>query len=259
MGRSRCFLTNAFGAHILVWNISCVIKIYVECGTNMGCKHQNEIKTHPSLLTLSKEQAGHYRASLLPEARVVNTWISFSQILTATLQLLQPGYRAPHPLWQLRAGNTEVMLPFCHFKGVPNWQHTTLLATSLLSNHEGKKTSMIQNFKLLPSSLSSPRTLWNVLVGRLIWGSSRKDVRGNKISVPSRIVTLSMTVYYLNQHSCLFKMALFYLIWFYWTTSTASHHGTGDKFTTYLQLLIFKMACSSRTRENGFKLRVHLD
>jgi len=57
------------GAHILVRNISHVIKTHVKCGTHLGYKHQTEIKTCNSLPTLDKEQAGHYTASLLPRTR----------------------------------------------------------------------------------------------------------------------------------------------------------------------------------------------
>lgn len=40
------------------------------------------------------------------------------------LQLSQPGYRLPHPLWQPTVRDTKVNLPFCHSKGVT--PHSTL-------------------------------------------------------------------------------------------------------------------------------------
>lgn len=179
MGRSRYFLTNTCGAHLLVWNISHVIKMYVKCWKNMSCKHQNEIKTHPSLLTLNEEQAGQCRASSLHGAqqcwglKCVQRlkyqskcfWVCAVRDETSKgkghgglhastsprsslppLQLLQPGYRASHPRWQPRAGNTEVTLPFCHSKRVPS-RSTLLSLPPLTQQSRGeKKTSMIQGF-----------------------------------------------------------------------------------------------------------------
>lgn len=52
MGRSRHFLTNAFSTHVLVWNISHVIKCVWNVWTNMGYKQRKEIETRNSSPTL---------------------------------------------------------------------------------------------------------------------------------------------------------------------------------------------------------------
>lgn len=80
------------------------------------------------------------------------------------LQLSQPGYRLPVAAHSQRHKGQFTLLPL---KGSHTSQHPALLATSLLCNDEGKK-SMIQTFRLLPGSLSSPRRSCNILVGRLI-------------------------------------------------------------------------------------------
>lgn len=83
------------------------------------------------------------------------------------LQLSQLGYRPPCPLWQPRVRDKG------HFALLPSKGATPcstlpyLAPHSLLSSHKGKKNTS-KTFKLLPSSLNSPKPPCNILVGRLI-------------------------------------------------------------------------------------------
>lgn len=131
-------------------------------------KHQNEIKTHPSLLTLNKEQAIHCRADLLPGAqqcwglkRLKNQhncfWVCAVHAETSTGKIHRGLHASPFPRSSLPPCSfynldTEHLIHCgspglgtrrsCYPSATPRESHvahTTLLATSLLSNHERKK------------------------------------------------------------------------------------------------------------------------
>lgn len=184
MGKSSCFLTNAFGAHILVWNVQHVIKVYVKGGTNIGCRHQNEIKTRNSLPTLDKEEAGHCWGAnasatvsasgcgllMLPEEKDKE---DFTHLLlpdppccSCSFHSLGTGHLVP-------CGSPESLDPSATQRESPCSTLPYSPPHSLATLRGGREA---QSKLSADSKLSSsPRTSCNMLVGRLIWGSTRKD------------------------------------------------------------------------------------
>lgn len=110
------------------------------------------------------------------------------------LQLSQPGYRLPHPLWQPTVRDTKVTLPFCHSKGVTHLRapcptcHLTTLQWWGEEKHD-------PNFQATSRQLEFSKNIMQHISRQINLRNYKKGcIREKKISVPSRMVTLSITV-----------------------------------------------------------------
>lgn len=110
------------------------------------------------------------------------------------LQLSQPEYRPPCPLWQPRVKDTKVTLPFCHSKGVPPRSTLPYLPPHYLaimrSRREAwsKLSATSKQFEFFKNTMQHISRQINLRIYK------KGCIREKKISVPSRMVTLSITV-----------------------------------------------------------------